>query len=120
MSLQRFINDCLSGKGASYNISTGDFNPRSGYMVSIRGHERILDNPDRDQVLQYIKDKSGECASDDALYYGGWRPDRLYLDLSRRYEILSEAMRAGRDAGQIEIWDCAAGRGIPVYQREIL
>ena len=120
MNLEQFVKDCLSGKGASYNVTTGDYNPRAGYMVSVKGYERVLDHPDRDQIIQYVKDKSEECAKDEALYYGGWRPDRLYLDLSKRYGSLSEAMKAGQEAGQLEIWDCANAVGIPVYQREII
>lgn len=97
--------------------------PTTGYQVAIPGH--ALDPlPRVDDVLAMNDDEFGqlvegwindnaEAFEGDAVYVGGWEQDgRLYLEPSEHIEDRDEAVAAGVDRGQAEIYDNATGETI--------
>ena len=42
MNLLNVFNRIVENGGATYNLSTGEFNPNSGYGVALKGFERAF------------------------------------------------------------------------------
>ena len=110
MNLNSFLPTVLKKGGASYNITTGDTTPKTGYMVSIDGYEEkhecsnILNHVVRDYVVRY-----SEILSDGETYLGGWldkQTSTVYLDVSMHISDLQEAIEFARNNNQIAIYDC--------------
>ena len=110
MNLSSFLPTVLKKGGASYNITTGDTTPKTGYMVSIDGHEEvyectnILDHVVRDYVVRH-----SEILSDGETYLGGWlykQTSTVYLDVSMHILDRQEAIEFAKKNYQIAIYDC--------------
>lgn len=43
MNLRNLLKEINDNGGVSYNITTGDYNPTDGYMVSLPGYEMTFD-----------------------------------------------------------------------------
>jgi len=99
-------------------MSNGDYNPTTGYMVSIRGCEERFDSfPTAPQISQYIA-KHGRNLTWD--YLGIWHnsDDNVwYMDVSRNIQSLSMATIEGKKNKQIAIWDCVAGKEIKLASK---
>ena len=110
MNLNNFLPTVFKKGGASYNITTGESNPKTGYMVAIDGYEErhdfsnILNHVVRDYIVRY-----SEILSDGETYLGGWldRPAfEVCLDVSMHIPDLQEAIEFARNNNQIAIYDC--------------
>jgi len=100
--------------GATYNINTHEFNPTSGYIVALIGHEKIVDVPTtlnewQDIMTDYLTASVWDCiAEQHNVYLGFWIEEgKLYIDLSERYEDFETAFKVGFERGQKAIWDSA-------------
>ena len=61
MNLQTFLSEALKNNGGSYNITTGEYNPTDGYMVSLPNNELVVDVRDlleTDVLSAYIINNS--------------------------------------------------------------
>jgi len=98
-----------SDGGFTFDIN-GD-SPKSGYMVSLQGFERTFDlrTVSPADIAQYIRQFYMAAEPNtrvSLLYVGGWIHDnKLYLDLSANFHSRNTAIKAGKDWGQIGIWD---------------
>ena len=110
MNLNNFLPTVLSKGGASYNITTGDTTPKTGYMVSIDGYEErheyanILDSVLRDYIVRY-----NEILSDGETFLGGWldkQANEVCLDVSMHIPDLQDAIHFGKAGNQVAIYDC--------------
>lgn len=118
MNLSSFLSTVLENGGASYNITTGDTVPNTGYMVSIDGYETrydcftITDNEVRNYIVTY-----NEILSDGETFLGGWLDalaDEVCLDVSIHIADLEEAVEYARNNNQIAIYDCKNEKDIIV------
>ena len=110
MNLSSFLSTVLADGGASYNITTGDTTPNTGYMVSIDGYEErhvrtnIFNSVLRDYIVRY-----NEILSDGETFLGGWldnQADEVCLDVSMHIPDLQEAINFGKAGNQVAIYDC--------------
>lgn len=115
-NLKDFLRSTIVNGGASYNVVTGELNPKVGYMVAISGHERIIESVTNEKQLQYIiadylKDKAIILLSgitDNNKFIGTWVNDgKLYLDVSVNVSDRDEAIALAKAGNQLAIWDCA-------------
>lgn len=116
-SLKDFITATLNSKGASFNLITGQLNPSRGYMVAIKGHEKLLPWPMTAKQLQkevsdYIGEKHTILTSGiagDRHYIGSWvdrKNGNLVLDVSvNDLQGIHHALGMGLQEGQRFIWD---------------
>jgi hypothetical protein len=117
-NLINFKNAIIGTGGASYNILTGEFNPKQGFMVSIEGHEEISKfNPNNLQytIARYVRTKADLILSGEnqELFLGAWVDgEDLVLDVSVHIESRAEAIRVGIANEQIAYYDCNLGESI--------
>jgi hypothetical protein len=129
MSFSKFIRDVKARKGASYNIVTDDYNPSTGYMVSLKGSEsKSAMTDDERELLKRISayvEEYIDLLAEDGRYLGAWvvneapyvrwkKTDILYLDVSVNIANLDEALAFAEANGQKAIYDCSTGESINV------
>lgn len=118
MNLLNFVNDTLKNGGASFNLLTGEYNPKSGYMVATSGHEVVipLKQFHNASLAGYIAEKSAillSGISNTSLFLGAWVDgDKVYLDISEKVEDRQDAVKIGIERKQLAIWDNANGKEI--------
>ncbi|WP_367138507.1 MULTISPECIES: hypothetical protein [Streptomyces] len=87
-------------------------NPHFGYMVATPGHEQVIRGWDGStgQIASFVAEHILRVAASDSLWFGSWMENGdLYLDLSENIIDRERALQAGRERGEISIWDCEAG-----------
>ena len=107
MNLRNLLKEINDNNGVSYNITTGDYNPMDGYMVSLPGYEVIF--PKEDIGEQLIKDyvnENIEALTNENTYFGIWAgKDLIYFDVSIKVDDIYEACYAGIVNEQLAIFD---------------
>ena len=114
MNLIKFIEESLQNGGGSYNITTGEYNPADGYMVSLLGYEVVVDlnNFNHTIVDKYIKDNI-EQLTDENNFIGIWIDrDEVYIDISTKMHNLKRACYVGIINDQKAIYDNEVGVAI--------
>lgn len=112
MNLQQFYTDTLNG-GATYNIITGEYNPKKDYFVSLFGREKRIKEEDFTQTT--IKDFINDNVTllNDVNYLGSWADNGyIYLDVSVRVDSLEDALKLGYQNRQLAIYDANKGKVI--------
>lgn len=118
MNLLNFVNDTLKNGGASFNLLTGEYNPKNGYMVATQGHEIVipLKKFHNASLADYIAKKSTlllSGISNTSLFLGAWiDKGMVYLDISEKVEDRQEAVKLGIERKQKAIWDNFNGKEI--------
>lgn len=85
--------------------------PSSGFIVSRAGSELVLDSCDENDIAEHWANHSVRSSD----YYGGWRHDgKVFLDVSKRFDSLLQALSFAVENRQLAIWDCAGNRSIYV------
>jgi hypothetical protein len=103
-NLKEFISKTKQDKGATYNLETGELNPKSGYFVGIKGAEYKLGNEDLD--IQHFVLENSVHLSDRNNFVGSWVENGLlYLDVVVMFDSLKEAKKEGVNRGQLAIYD---------------
>ncbi|WP_235926359.1 hypothetical protein [Actinokineospora pegani] len=89
-----------------------------GYAVSVDPYcEHIFDQPVTAEDLAAYLVTAHRALRLPRRVLGGWRdPDsgRVHLDVSVVVPTLAEALELGRSAGQLAVFDLAAGKSIPI------
>ena len=121
MNLQIFLSEVLKNNGGSYNITTGEYNPTDGYMVSLPNNELVIDADDLCTIVlsEYIMTNIEELCSDKS-FVGLWIDNgKAYLDVSVKYNDLETACYVGIINDQKAIYDNANAVAIhlPTAQR---
>lgn len=94
--------------GISYNLNTGQINPREGYMVSLANFEEIVSVVDEETVKDYISRHATEFAKEN-VFFGCWFDGTNFVfDVSEHYERKRDAIFWAIIRKQKAIWDCAA------------
>ena len=113
MNARNLINSIATTGGGSYNYKTGELNPSQGYMVAIKGCEKVykLGTEIDSAVRDYTMEQGLNLAIRDNGFLGFWTDDkgRLVGDISENIESLEDALKLGAEREQIAIWDCANG-----------
>lgn len=121
MNLQIFLSEVLKNNGGSYNITTGEYNPTDGYMVSLPNNELVIDADDLCAAVlsEYIINNAEELSSENS-FVGLWIDNgKAYLDVSVKYNDLETACYVGIINDQKAIYDNANAVAIhlPTAQR---
>lgn len=118
MNLRKLRDEIFLEGGVSYNITTGQVNPESGYMVSIRGYEESFNIDEfSDKDIQRYTLKYADMLSDASKYIGGWLDRDNYnvvLDVSINIEDIKYACYVGIINKQNYIYDCSNKRDVPL------
>jgi hypothetical protein len=92
-----------------------------GYAVSVDPYyERTYDRPVTADDLAHYLTTAQRAFTLPRRVLGGWRdPDsgRVHLDVSVVVPTLAEALELGHSAGQLAVFDLAAGKSVPVPDR---
>jgi DNA mismatch repair ATPase MutS len=110
MNLRNLLKEINDNGGVSYNITTGDYNPTDGYMVSLPGYETTLfpDDLSEQVIKDYIFKNIEFLANGSDYYLGAWiENNRVYLDISVKINDLYEACYSGIVNEQLAIFDNA-------------
>lgn len=107
-------------KGFSFNINTGELNPRTGFMVAVsKDQEKIVSNIARykdSAILEDIKSfcqENAEKLADHDNWLGGWiEKGSLFLDVSEIFYSRSLAEIACRQRDQLAYFDNKLGEAI--------
>ena len=121
MNLQIFLSEVLKNNGGSYNITTGEYNPTDGYMVSLPNNELVIDADDLCATVlsEYIINNAKELSSNES-FVGLWIDNnKAYLDVSVKYNDIETACYVGILRDQKAIYDNANAVAIhlPTPQR---
>lgn len=121
MNLQTFLSEVLKNNGGSYNITTGEYNPTDGYMVSVPNNELVINADDLCATVlsEYIINNADELSSGES-FVGLWiDKGKAYIDVSVKYTDLEEACYIGILSNQKAIYDNANAVAIhlPTAQR---
>lgn len=112
MNLTNFLTLCHSEKGGSYRLTNGQPTPESGYMVSLKGYERQVDELTSTNLKNYILEHS-QIIHEMDLFVGVWEyRGKWYLDLSQNIKDLHRALSVGKERNQISIYDCQNRREV--------
>ncbi len=97
-------------EGFSYNIYNGECNPQTGYMVALRGFQRVV--KDNEPIIitgrEYVKERSESLVNEEA-FIGCWvdkANNRIVFDISKHVHDLTEAIQLAEQNSQEAIWDC--------------
>ena len=116
LNLKTVLDEIFLEGGVSYNVTTGEVNPKTGYMVGILGFEKQYDldtikaNDLRDFVSNNAYDLWGENR-----FVGGWidtDTNKVVLDISVNITDVTNACYTGIINKQKCIYDCSNKRNI--------
>lgn len=116
LNLKTVLDEIFLEGGVSYNITTGEVNPKTGYMVSILGFEKQydVDTINANDLREYVlKNAYGLWGSD--RFVGGWLDkdtNKVVLDVSVNITDVTNACYTGIINKQKCIYDCSNKRNI--------
>jgi hypothetical protein len=122
MNLRKILDKCNADGGVTYNIYSGEYNPTSGYMVSLFGRGAMISGTSHSeaQLANFIHANIDKLANED-YYVGLWKPSsgQTDADVSILIEDLTAACEFGINNNQQAIYDNARGYTIslPTPQR---
>ena len=114
MNLSNLVHELSLTGGFSYNVTTGESNPTTGYMVSLNGYEEqfYFDDFDNKDLKNYFL-KHIDKLNNEQYFLGGWVNDNyVYLDASINIPDLETAILYGINGSQLSIFDCANNKTI--------
>jgi len=114
MNLNTLIHELALAGGFSYNTTTGESNPSTGYMVSLSGFEEqfYFDDLENKDIKQYFVKHVKQLCKEES-FLGGWVDDnKVYLDISINIDSLEQAIFTGIVNNQRAIYDCANSKDI--------
>jgi hypothetical protein len=104
-------------------MPSATINPTRGYMVSLKGFEKKLqDSLDMAVVIDYVDSEinSTGLLNNHHTYLGIWlKEGTWYLDVSINMDDRTSAIIFGKTNEQIAIWDCALGDEIVLDYEEV-
>lgn len=108
LSAQEVLDMMLQNGGISYNFTTGELNPKTGYMVSFFGTEEKGVTPSVKAIEMHIAAHSNFFKSE-LTFFGAWLDTKTniwYFDASQNVKDKDVAMFLGGHNNQKAIFDC--------------
>jgi len=118
-SLEQFAESIKTNGGGSFNITTGELNPKSGYFVSLKGFEKegTLSNT-YDAAYMYALQNVEELQKE-GRFMGAWLEDnKVIFDVSIQIGSEKEAIRIGIENEQRAIYNANTGETIYLKNKE--
>lgn len=116
MNLQNFLTDTINNGGASFNITTGVYNPKNGYFVSLPNHEQQIPLSEfKASDLKRYVNNNYDVLSNENNFVGSWVDNGMvYLDISEKITDKRTALVLGIDRNQKAIYDAFNGKVIDI------
>ena len=110
INLAKILEEIFLEGGVSYNISTGEANPKSGFMVSILGFEKQfdMDKVNDKNIKDYVSENADQLWGSNR-YLGAWLDkdtDKVVLDISVNISDVTNACYTGIINKQKCVYDC--------------
>ena len=107
MNLQNFFTDTLNNGGASFNITTGVYNPTQGYFVSLPNYTKKV--PLEDFKTSHLKDfidNNYDVLSNENNFVGGWVDNGIvYLDITEQITDRRRSLELAYNRGQKSVYN---------------
>lgn len=118
MNLQNFLSDVLTNGGASFNITTGVYNPSQGFFVSVPNREVQTTNLTADLLANFVNNNI-DLLSNESYFLGGWVENGvIYLDVSEQIFDKRIALTQGINRNQLAIFDASNSEVINLPTRQ--
>ena len=116
LNLKTVLDEIFLEGGVSYNVTTGEVNPKTGYMVGILGFEKQydLDTIKANDLREYVLDNAYDLWGENR-FIGGWidtDTQKVVLDISVNITDVTNACYTGIINKQKCIYDCSNKRNI--------
>jgi hypothetical protein len=116
LNLKTVLDEIFLEGGVSYNVTTGEVNPKTGYMVGILGFEKQydLDTIKANDLREYVLDNAYDLWGENR-FVGGWIDtdiQKVVLDISVNITDVTNACYTGIINKQKCIYDCSNKRNI--------
>lgn len=116
LNLKTVLDEIFLEGGVSYNVTTGEVNPKTGYMVGILGFEKQydLDAINASDLREYVLDNAYDLWGENR-FVGGWidtDTQKVVLDISVNITDVTNACYTGIINKQKCIYDCSNKRNI--------
>lgn len=108
MKNERLIKNIIENKGATLTSELQNANLNKGYMVSIPNYERVvsLDSLSSVEEIESTLNEYKTIAKKNNAFIGCWvYENNLYINLSKNYKRLKNAIRIGKQNAQLGIYD---------------
>lgn len=89
--------------------------PQTGYMVSFRGFEQMLNNPTILDVVDYVQENAEYLYAIPNAFVGGWldfQTGKYYLDISENVQDKEMALKLAKERKQLAIFDLSTFESI--------
>lgn len=120
MNLQNFLSDVLTNGGASFNITTGVYNPNKGFFVSVPNREvqKEVSLFNYEDILAFIRENV-QILCNESYFLGGWVENGIvYLDVSEQIFDKRIALTQGINRNQLAIFDASNSSVINLPTRQ--
>ena len=116
LNLKTVLDEIFLEGGVSYNVTTGEVNHKTGYMVGILGFEKQydLDTIKANDLREYVLDNAYDLWGENR-FVGGWidtDTQKVVLDISVNITDVTNACYTGIINKQKCIYDCSNKRNI--------
>jgi hypothetical protein len=116
LNLKTVLDEIFLEGGVSYNVTTGEVNPKTGYMVSILGFEKQfdVDTIKADDLRDFVSNNAYDLWGENR-FVGGWIDtdiQKVVLDISVNITDVTNACYTGIINKQKCIYDCSNKRNI--------
>jgi hypothetical protein len=116
LNLKTVLDEIFLEGGVSYNVTTGEVNPKTGYMVGILGFEKQfdVDTIKADDLREYVLGNAYDLWGENR-FVGGWidtDTQKVVLDISVNITDVTNACYTGIINKQKCIYDCSNKRNI--------
>lgn len=102
------IKEIIKNGGATLDTNLKNADLKNGYMVSMVGYENIisLDNLSSMEEIEETLNEYKRIAKRNNAFIGAWVDDnKIYLDISKNYKRLVNAIKIGKKNKQLAIFD---------------
>lgn len=108
IKLKNEIKEIIKNGGATLDTNLKNADLKNGYMVSMVGYENIisLDNLSSMEEIEETLNEYKRIAKRNNAFIGAWVDDnKIYLDISKNYKRLVNAIKIGKKNKQLAIFD---------------
>lgn len=109
------LKEIIKNKGASLKPNGANANLKSGYMVSYANSETVFELKEKitSTLLKTINNQYFNAVKEKGIYIGFWIDNnKLYIDISKRYNTKILALKVAKDNRQLAIFDNKSGKSI--------